>query len=188
MYKQTVHLQIKYLSLYSNCSKWIKNVIIVIIILTIRSQTTNWTFMLHLRKVSLSIYKNSLMRRRRLYVPVKTSTFMLFCVKHEPSSTDISKYFYKKNNNKTNWTYFPYADWPVSSLCETKILKCFALVWHCFDNTHVKTCDSFFLSKSTERVLMVLDFVTVNTYRLYIYIWYELLTDSQFDWNTVDTP
>ena len=40
-------------------------------------------------------------------------------------STDISKYFYKRNNNKkkiiiSNWTYFSYADWPVSSLCKQK--------------------------------------------------------------------
>ena len=67
------------------------------------------------------------------------------------------------------------------------MLKCFALILHYFDNTHVKTCDSFFLSKSTERILTVLVFVTENTYRLYIYILCELLTDSQYDWNTVDT-
>ena len=78
------------------------------------------------------------------YVLVETSTFPLFWVKHEPSSTDnISKYFYKRNNN-----------------------------------------DSFFLSKSAERVLMLLFFV----YSEHIYIWCELLTDSQYDWNTVDMP
>ena len=39
-------------------------------------------------------------RRRRQYVLVETSTFALFWVKHELSSTDISKYVYKTNNNK----------------------------------------------------------------------------------------
>ena len=39
-------------------------------------------------------------RRWRPYVLVKASTFPLFWVKHKPSSTDISKYFYKRNNNK----------------------------------------------------------------------------------------
>ena len=42
-------------------------------------------------------------RRRRQYVLVETSTFPLFWVKHEPSSTDISKYFYKTNNNKKDY-------------------------------------------------------------------------------------
>ena len=41
--------------------------------------------------------------------------------------------------------FFSYADWPVCILCETKMLKCFALVWN---NTHAKTYAilSFFLN------------------------------------------
>ena len=98
-------------------------------------------------------------RRRRLYVLVETSTFQLFWVKHEPSSTDILKYFYKRNNNKktiiSNWTYFSYADWLVSSLCETKM--CFTLVWYYFDNTHVKTHAilSFFLNWTCSNVVVL---------------------------------
>ena len=42
-------------------------------------------------------------RRQRQYVPVETATFPLFWVKQEPSSTDISKYFYKTNNNKNDY-------------------------------------------------------------------------------------
>ena len=113
------------------CRKWIKmSLLLLLLLLTVSSQTTNGTFMLHLHSPEAS-------------ETVETSTFPLYWVKHEPYSTDISKWFYKRNNNKkniiSNWTYFSYADWPVSSLCETKMFKCFALVWHYFDNTRVKT-------------------------------------------------
>ena len=114
------------------CRKWIK--MSLLLLLTVSSQTTSSTFMLHLHSPEVSETAHT---GRNIDLP-------LYWVKHEPSSTDISKYFYKRNNNKkkiiiSNWTFFSYADWPVSSLCETKILKYFALVWHYFDNTHVKT-------------------------------------------------
>ena len=72
----------------------------------------------------------------------------------------------------SNWTQFSYADWPILSLCKTKMLKCFALVWHYFDNTHVKTYAiiSFFLSKSAERVLTLLFFVNSEHIQLYLYL------------------
>ena len=35
---------------------------------------------------------------------------------------------------------------------------------------------------------MMLLFVYSEHLQLYIYNWCELLTDSQYDWNTVDTP
>ena len=50
---------------------------------------TNGTLILHLHNPEAS----------RRYVLVET-TFPLYWVKHELSSTDISKYFYKRNNNK----------------------------------------------------------------------------------------
>ena len=35
---------------------------------------------------------------------------------------------------------------------------------------------------------MLLFYVNSENLQLYIYIWCELLTDSQYDWNTLDTP
>ena len=149
------------------CRKWIK--MSLLSLLTVSSRTTNGTFMLHLHSPE---------------VLIETSTFPLYWVKHEPSSTDISKYFYKRNNNKkkiimSNWTYFSYADWPVSSLCETKMFKCFALVWHYFDNTHVKTYA--ILSFQTEGVLMFWERRIILGFLIVLLIWI-IVTCTCFCW------
>ena len=140
-------------------------------------------------------------RSRRQYVPVETATFPLFQVKYESSSTDISKYFYKRNNNKKDY----YIELNLFFLCWLtcfKMLKCFALVWHYFDSIRQNICDSFFLNRTCFNVVVVVFlyvffflFVCLFLFCLhwtptvkYIYIWWELLTNSQFDWNTVDTP
>ena len=64
---------------------------------------------------------------------------------------------------------------------QNKMLKC-------FDNTHVKTyvSDSFFLNWTCLFFFIII--IYSEHLQLNIYIWCELLTDSQYDWNTVDTP
>ena len=91
-------------------------------------------------------------RSRRQYVLVETSTFPLYWVKHEPSSTDISKYFYKRNNNKKRLLYRTEPIFPVLTglfqVCAKQ--KC-SSVSHWFDTlfwqyTCQNICDSFFLN------------------------------------------
>ena len=67
----------------------------LLLLSTVSSQTTNGTFMLHLHSPEAT----ETVRTGR------TSTFPQYWVKHEPSSTDISKYFYKGNNNKNRLLY-----------------------------------------------------------------------------------
>ena len=103
-------------------------------------------------------------RRRRQYVLVETSTFPLYWVKHDPSSTDVSKYFYKRNNNKKKDYYIE--------------LSLFFLCWlACFKSVRNKNvqvfrigltffwqytcqniCDSFFLYWRCFNVFLLLFF------------------------------
>ena len=122
------------------CRKWIK-MLLLLLLLTVSSQTTSSTFMLHY----------TAQRRRRQHVLVETSTFPLYWVKHEPSSTDISKYFYKRNNNKKDY----YIELNLFFLCwlacfkfmrnkNTQIFRIgLTLFWQ---YTCQNICDSFFLN------------------------------------------
>ena len=49
-------------------------------------------------------------------------------------------------------------------------------------------CERFFLSKLNVFNFFFIIIIYSEHLQLNIYIWCELLTDSQYDWNTVDTP
>ena len=76
----------------------------------------------------------------------------------------------------------------VSSLCETKMLKCFALVWHYFDNTHVKTYAIRFNVVFFFVCLFCL-FVNSEHLQLYGYIWCVINWQSvwlEYCWHAVN--
>ena len=88
---------------------------------------------------------------------------------HTNGQTDRRKLYPPRHKCRVyNETYY-YMERNLFSLCWLACFKlvrnknahsqCFALVWHYFDSTHQNICDSFFLSKSTEHVLMLLFFV-----------------------------
>ena len=52
---------------------------------------------------------------------------------------------------------------------------------------HMSKHMRFFLSKLNVFIVVVFFFYSEHL-QLNIYIWCELLTESQYDWNTVDTP
>ena len=122
-------------------------------LLTVSSQTTNDTFMLHLHSPEAS---ETVPTGRNIDLSAVLSETRAILDRY--FKILFTKEITIKKTIISNWTYFSYADWLVSSLCKTKMPKCFALVWHYFHNTHVKTHAilSFLLNWTCSNVVLCL--------------------------------